>query len=94
MYRKNLITDAAKAAKIDYYATDEDGSKCTNNGKWNPITDDADCAQLEMICELDLDWRRDLVRSGGCLEFYSDHDGDKQAARRLASTRAAASICE
>lgn len=69
---------------------------------WNPLTDDGDCARLESACELGITWLRGFVISHNTnhkegyyayeVELYSDHGGDKNAARRRASTRAAAKL--
>lgn len=64
---------------------------------WNPLTDDGNCARLEVVCELQIDIG-DLgvitERTDGiaCFERYSDHDGDRNKTRRRASVRAAAEI--
>ena len=65
---------------------------------WNPLTDDGDVARLEAVCEIDVLWCIDYVSSipqdsrGRSRESFADHGGDKQKARRYASTRAAAAI--
>lgn len=65
---------------------------------WNPLTDDGDIARLEAACSIDIDWRPlGVFASGRSLELviferYAAHNGDKQKARRYASTRAAASL--
>lgn len=65
---------------------------------WSPLTDDADIARLEADCEIDVGWTAigvcSLNRQAGdaFFERYADHNGDKQKARRYASTRAAASL--
>ena len=68
------------------------------SGPWNPLTDDGDCARLEANLHLDVLWWEFAVSSGGkptgvrSYEQYADHNNDRQAARRLASTRAAAKV--
>ncbi len=68
---------------------------------WNPRSDDAQCARLEASCEIDVSWRPEYVhacavRKDGTAveshEYYARHRGDKNKARRYASTRAAASL--
>jgi len=65
---------------------------------WNPLRDDGDCARLEAACGLDVTWVDIGVASGAHrepvqeFELYSAHSGDRQAARRMASTRAAAAL--
>lgn len=57
---------------------------------WNPYTSNDDCFRLETALELELIWEVDLVRIGTVIEWFEDHNGDKDKARRYASTRAAA----
>lgn len=69
---------------------------------WHPLADDADIARLEAVIGLDTFWNKDYVEVycpekdpfGLALvhEMYAAHNGDKQKARRYASTRAAASL--
>lgn len=62
---------------------------------WNSLTDDRDCARLESTCGINLQWFDQAVVAEACYEeFYRNHNGDKNAARRRASTRAAAAIGE
>jgi hypothetical protein len=74
-----------------------DKGEPTNPG-WNSLIDDGDCARLEAELSLDVVWGTDgvlVVFRGGASsarEKYNHHDGDRQAARRRASTRAAAEI--
>jgi hypothetical protein len=67
--------------------------------RWDPLTDDGDCARLEEKLKIDLAWREGpegyiRTTTGGVFifEYYADHNNDRQAARRLASTRAAAEV--
>ena len=78
-----------------------DESGAPTNPRWNSLIDDGDCARLEEACEIDVTWFPGYVDArrwdaGGMpavgVEQHSDHGGDKQAARRRASTRAAAEI--
>lgn len=67
--------------------------------KWSPLTDDGDCARLEAACMLDVEWQTQHVIVGRTMldkwqEPYMLHDGDKQAARRFAAVRAAASMAD
>lgn len=65
---------------------------------WSPLLDDGDEARLEAVLGLDVEWHmpfgRVIVGNGECCaeELFSDHNGDRQAARRLAGVRAAAEI--
>jgi hypothetical protein len=66
---------------------------------WNPLTDDGDCARLEVACEMQVDIGdigviTERLDGTACFEKYADHDGDKNKTRRRASVRAAAAIGE
>lgn len=68
-------------------------------GEWDPSEDDGDSARLESALGLDVVWNHLSVfitdHAQGNVWFeerYSDHNGDKQAARRLATLRAASMI--
>jgi hypothetical protein len=76
-----------------------DGTACLLSGQhWNPLTDDGDCARLEAAAGIDVYWYEGgvtAVAPDKCTitERYAGHDlSDRQAARRLASTRAAAEV--
>lgn len=66
---------------------------------WRPLDDDGDCARMEAKLLMTVYFRDGHVSIGHesfgeqqqC-EFYSDHGGDRNSARRLASTFVAASI--
>lgn len=108
MNDRELLELAAKAAGIELIwkpNTPVPGSEVTpyrsasgvRQCRWNPLTDDGDCARLEVSLELQIDIG-DLgvlsERADGisCLEQYADHNGDRNSARRRASVRAAAEI--
>jgi len=65
---------------------------------WNPRDDGADSFRLETELELDVVWYREYIKVRSCderfwkLESFSDHNGDKDAARRAASFRVAVEI--
>lgn len=70
---------------------------------WNPLTDDGDCARLESTCDIDVRWCggdvRTSVRTADewpwlTTERFADYGGDKNKARRYASTRAAAQLAQ
>ena len=68
-----------------------------NNKTWNPLYDDGDCARLEETLLLEVKWDSYGVSVGESnlwpeIEKYTAHDGNKQAARRMATVRAAAAI--
>ena len=69
---------------------------------WSPLEDDGDCARMEAELELEIYWFISCVRVESYLkdgdtdvcinEYFANHNNDKNAARRLASTRVAAEI--
>ncbi len=64
---------------------------------WDPTADDGDCARLEAAVQLEFLWFTACIQVAhceeeNCVEFYTDHNNDRQAARRLASTRAASEV--
>lgn len=107
---KELLMLAAKAGGLklaDFQNQDAPGlwlarehaNPVTHSRGWNSLTDDGDIARLEAACEIDVEWQRIGVvasRAGGerFREAYSSHGGDKNKARRYASTRAAASLAQ
>jgi hypothetical protein len=103
MTDKELLELAAKAAGIESVGTFgemleikgvfRDGR--TYIDEWNPLTDNGDCFRLETARGLSLKWNysdgwvKSYNHSGAYTEFFADHNGDKDKARRYASTRAA-----
>lgn len=64
---------------------------------WSPGYQDGDCARMEAEIGLNVEWWTDSVtvfRPGFAAANiqYGSHNGDKQAARRMASLRVAAEI--
>lgn len=64
---------------------------------WDPTEDDGDEARLEARLRMTVQWFDTLVfvgpeRGTHCSALYADFNGDMQAARRWAGTRAAAEI--
>lgn len=67
---------------------------------WNPATDDGDCARMEAALGIGVSWKfQDCVyaeiegaEDAWSWVYFKDHNGDKQAARRMASLRVAAEI--
>lgn len=61
---------------------------------WAPHLDDGDGARMEEKLDLHLSWLSAGVSSGPKMTYerFSDHNNDRQAARRWASLRAAAQI--
>ena len=105
---RELIERAAKAAgmelewftarvwnaSIDGYedATDGSGVFVSGSVEWDPLTDDDDEARLEGALLMNVSWGMASVTVDSCTERFSDHDGDKQKARRYAGVRAAAAM--
>jgi hypothetical protein len=101
---RELLELAAKAAneplQYDTFGQSADAERVYCY--WNPRTDDGDCARMEAALSLNVQWYPAMVLVGpekcgpttGIMfaEYFDNHDGDKNAARRLASTRAAAEI--
>ena len=64
---------------------------------FSPLTDDGDCARMEAQLGIELTWFFDRVDALACdvapvVEYFKDHNGDKNAARRAASVAVAAEI--
>ena len=106
---RELLTLAAKAMGIDLESYIALGNVRSYMNKetgenWTSLHDDGDCARLEAALGLDVVWYRDHVVSVchddegryvcSASEDYTDHNGDKNKARRWASTRAAAAVAE
>jgi len=70
--------------------------------KWNPLTDDGDAVRLETALGLSVTWYKVLVIVGprycgvgtgsAYAEYFDEHNGSKQVARRMAGVKAAAEI--
>ncbi len=99
---KELLELAARAAGYDLDWCAETGRPAIRDQHggadyWDPTADDGDCARLEASLDLHIEWwitcvtatRYDVGRKTSACELYGD---DRQAARRLASTRAAAEV--
>ncbi len=70
---------------------------------WKPQHDDGDSRRLQVACLLDMQLHADAVvvlfwrndeQVYGVSESFSDHDGDKNAATRMAVLKAAAAMGE
>jgi hypothetical protein len=77
------------------YRLTMDGSRF--DFKWAPHLDDGDCFRMETEKEIDVYWGKDFVVCDAPLqksfrEGFADHNGDKNAARRLASLQVAAEL--
>ena len=103
-----LLELAAKAAGFPYSMRDARGwfrvrahPSCEWE-LWDPLTDDGECARLEATLQIELHWDPVMVLAGPAVggpttgtayaEYFDAHGGDKNAARRAASTKAAAQL--
>lgn len=105
---RELLELAAKTLELNLYKADSnDGGgfylyKDTPSGNkeltaWNPLEEDGDCARMEADVGINLEWGTDFVCAidldgNEVCEYFKDHNGDKQAARRMASLRVASDI--
>jgi hypothetical protein len=99
---REMLEWAAKAAglKLHPWSDMPSGDLFIDTGAdyphlWSPFKYNDDCARLEAACKLNVFWFEDKVAVGAnslVEEQYADHNGDRQKARRYASTRAAAQI--
>ena len=96
-YDRELLESAAKAAGIDYYARAQSGGMLTDNGEWNPLTDDGDTLRLAVKKRLR------IVFTDKTVQVWESEDApralavewlhpDPYAATRRAIVRAAAEI--
>jgi hypothetical protein len=104
--KKDTLLKAAKAA--GYEIVGEFGDHLEIKGhlstgqeyvdEWNSFDHDDDCFRLETALEMNVDWYPDFVAVGSythiypIIERFCDYGGDKDKARRYASTKAAALI--
>lgn len=77
------------------YRLTMDGSRF--DFRWAPHLDDGDCFRMETELGIDVYWGKEFVMCNALKrrsfqELYADHNGDKTAARRLASLRVAAEL--
>jgi hypothetical protein len=101
MTEREMLELAAKAmgfeicvyTSICYINTGDGGTR-----HWNPLRDKADCADMEAKLMIDVMWQEHGVLAGDGVEFchepFDAHNNDRQLARMMASTRAAAAIGE
>ncbi len=99
---QELLTKAAEAVSIelDINTPCEGGFRAKQNARWTsrwaPHLDDGDSARLEAALGLDVLWLSGCVEvrnydlKASAIEFYRNHNNDKQAARRMAGVKAAA----
>lgn len=102
MTDREILELAAKAAGYVFvwdYDRHFDGPAILQQGfpiAWDPIEDDGDCARMESAIGIDVYWHEDCVccmfNGFGFTRHFGDHDDDKDAARRYASTRVAVLI--
>lgn len=105
--KRELLRLAAKAAGVDgafdsfreEFRRYADQHNLFLGEDWRPLDDDGDCARMEAKLLMKVHLNDGHVSVGHesfgeqqqC-EFYSEHGGDRNSARRLASTFVAASI--
>lgn len=103
---REMLELAAKATGLrvrwhessHYGATMEIMEDESGGPPWNPLTDDGDLIRLESALEMSVLWFSDRVEVAEykkrvlCTERYSSFSGDRHAARRAASVRAAATV--
>ncbi len=99
---RELLELAAKAAGYDVqphcnYKHSPSFVFVYRGKNWNPLEDDGDCARMETALELSIsigEFSVTVTGKGGVYvdEYYKHHNGDKDKARRYASTRLAAEI--
>ena len=95
---RELLTLAAKACGL--IPTEFEGNDDFMFGvlSWfKPHLDDGDCARMEAQLGIELTWFFDRVDALACdvapvVEYFKDHAGNKNAARRAASVAVAAEI--
>ena len=90
MTDRELLELAAKAAGIDYYTRAQSGGMLTDNGEWNPLTDDGDALRLAVKLNLTVHKGFAYTPTGRVFD-YRDH-ANPYAATRRAIVRAAAAI--
>ena len=105
---RELLELAAKACGLAAKYTTENSKSLLAEGPWNPLlgkhcwywnplADDGDCARMEAALGIELTWFFDRVDALACdvapvVEYFKDHNGDKNAARRAASVAVASEI--
>mgnify|MGYP000408473438 CR=1 FL=1 len=106
MTDRELLEAAARAAGIarqlwDYEFCRERGHMVTWGMMWNPLTDDHDNAALQCALLIDAEWLSNGYEASSVLatanglhveEHFHDNGGDRNATRRRAIVRAAASL--
>lgn len=104
MNDKELLELAALAAGIELENISMMGAGLLlkKGGIWNPILDDGDAYGLETVLGFSVTWYKLLVIVGprycgvgtgsAYAEYFDDHNGSRQAARRRAGVKAAAEI--
>lgn len=98
---RELLVLAAKALGWPNPEIDDDGMLWDGEhavAMWNPLQDDGDCARLETAFGISLSWAVDHVAAmhpklfNSVVVYFQDYSGDKNAARRYASTISAAGV--
>ncbi len=101
---KDLLTLAAKACGYEVDWCEETGRPAIRDQHGGadylaPHLDDGDGARMEAKLHIDVTWNKgeglvfaNLYEIHPVHEYFTDHNNDRQAARRWASLRAAAQI--
>ena len=95
---RTTLENAARACGYDYTVIGQQVFKSRNDlVPWNPAYDSGQCADMEAELGIDVIWYETRVAADcnkvpGLWEKFTDHNNDRQAARRYASVRLAAKI--
>ena len=98
MTDRELLELAAKAAGIKHRKGDYEKGLDTNNGFWNPLTDDGDALRLAVKLQMliTIGSEETYITANGMMveseEFFDENNNDPYAATRRAIVRAAAEI--
>lgn len=89
----------AEQAILYTHADNQDHNGQDQEFRWNPLEESHDTFELECRLRLRVTWYGNAVcvcrgDDKGAVEFFAEHGGDEQKARRRAGVRAAAAIGE
>jgi hypothetical protein len=103
---REILVLAARSAGVRgtyFWNIDDSGIEMPGGRVWNPRSNDGDCARLEALLRIDIEWQRIGVVACHRAEnghdivarvTYADHYDDRPSARRMASLMVAAAIQE
>lgn len=96
MTDRQMLEDAARAIGLHVVLWHGDTPNVSRGDAvswpWNPLADDGDEARLETALGLNVAWDFFSVLVGDVIEIFNRNGNDKQASRRRAGVRVAASI--